>query len=365
MYSFEPDPEQQMLVEAVGKYASADMRPAAHEAEENHALPQKMIDKGWELGLLQGSVSEAYGGFGERSALTGVLAAEELAFGDLAGAFAVMTPALFATPILLAGSDEQRHEFLPKVIAGAWKPYSAAFIEYAFDFDPNDLRTTAQLQDGEYSLSGEKAYVPFAREAEALLVYASLDGRTQGFIVPRDSAGLTVADDREKLLGLNALPLFRTKLKDVRVPASNRLGGASGHDFELILAAMRLASAATALGVARAAFEYALDYAKGREAFGVKIAQKQAIAFMLAEMRTELESIRLLTWEAAWKLDRRRRDAYTEAYLASTGAADMVMMVTDRAVQVLGGHGYVREHPVEMWLRNGRGFAMSTGLAIV
>jgi len=117
--------------------------------------------------------------------------------------------------------------------------------------------------------------------------------------------------------------------------------------------------------VANAAFEYSMNYAKEREAFGVKIAQKQAVAFMLAEMRTEIEASRLLTWEAAWKLDQGRDDAANEAYLASTGAADMAMMVTDRAVQILGGHGYIREHPVEMWMRNGRGFAMFTGLVIV
>jgi alkylation response protein AidB-like acyl-CoA dehydrogenase len=128
---------------------------------------------------------------------------------------------------------------------------------------------------------------------------------------------------------------------------------------------MRLATAATAIGVANAAFEYARDYAKEREAFGVKIAQKQAIAFMLAEMRTEIEASRLLTWEAAWKLDTGKEDACTEAYLASVSAADMAMLVTDRAVQILGGHGYIREHPVEMWMRNGRGFATFTGLAIV
>ena len=117
--------------------------------------------------------------------------------------------------------------------------------------------------------------------------------------------------------------------------------------------------------MAKASFEYATDYAKERQAFGMKIAQKQAVAFMLAEMATEIAAIRLLTWEAAWKLDTGKADAATEAYLASTGAADMAMMVTDRGVQVLGGHGYIREHPVELFMRNGRGFAMLTGLAIV
>jgi alkylation response protein AidB-like acyl-CoA dehydrogenase len=365
MYSFEPNEEQQMLVDAVGKYAINDLRPAAHDAEEARELPRKLVSKGWELGLLQASIPEAYGGFGERSAVTGALAVEEMAFGDLAGTLAVMAPSLFATPILLAGSEEQKKEYLPKVIEGEWAPYTAALIEYAFDFDPLALKTTAALKGEEYVLNGEKAFVPFAKDAEAMIVYASLDGGTQGFIVSKAAAGLSVGEEREKLMSLNALPLYRVKLDSVKVPASNRLGGASGHDFEPVLAAMRIASASAAVGVARASFEYAKNYAKEREAFGVKIAQKQAIAFMLAEMVTEIEAMRMLTWEAAWMLDNGKEDAFKQAYLACTGAADMAMMVTDRGVQVLGGHGYIREHPVEMWMRNGRGFAMLLGLAIV
>src|SRR5574341_578857 len=345
MYSFEPNEEQQMMVEAVGRYAVSDLRPAAHDAEENRELPGKLIGKGWDLGVLQASVPEAYGGFGERSAVTGVLAVEELAYGDLAGALAVMTPSLFAVPILLVGSEEQKKEYLPKVIGGSWQPYTAALIEYAFDFDPNDLHTTAKATGDEFVLNGEKAYVPFAKDSAAILIYANLDGKTQGFIVPKAAAGVIVSEEREALMGLNALPLYRLKLDSVKVPAANRLGGASGRDFEPVLASMRLAAAAAAVGV--------------------KIAQKQAIAFMLAEMRTEIEASRLLTWEAAWKLDQGKDDACIEAYLAATGAADMVMMVTDRAVQILGGHGYIREHPVEMWMRNGRGFAMFTGFAMV
>jgi acyl-CoA dehydrogenase len=365
MYSFEPTEEQQMLVEAVGKYASHDLRAAARDAEESRDLPAKLVSKGWEIGLLQASVPDAYGGFGERSAVTGALALEEMAFGDLAGTLAVMTPSLFATPILLAGSEEQKQSYLPKVIEGDWRPFTAALIEYAFDFDPNSLHTMAYESGDHFILNGEKAFVPFARDTESILVYANLNGVTQGFIVPAGTAGLSINEEREQLMGLNALPLYRVRLDSVKIPTANRLGGASGHDFEVILASMRIASAAAAVGVANAAFEYSMNYAREREAFGVKIAQKQAIAFMLAEMRTEIEASRLLTWEAAWKLDEGKEDAFTEAYLAATAAADMVMMVTDRAVQILGGHGYIREHPVEMWMREGRGFAMSTGLMIV
>jgi len=365
MYSFDPTEEQQMLIDAVNKYAVNNLRIAAHDAEESRELPRKLVSKGWELGLLQASIPETYGGFGERSAVTGVLALERMAFGDLAGTLAVMTPSLFATPIMLAGTERQKSEYLTRVVEGDWVPYTAALIEYAFDFDPLELKTIATLNGEVYNLNGEKAFVPYAKEAEGILVYANLDGWTQGFIVPKDASGLTVIGEPEKLMSLNALPMYRIELKDVNIPVENRIGGASGMDFEPILASMRIATAIAAVGVANAAFEYSKDYAKEREVFGVKVAQKQAIAFMLAEMRTEIEAIRLLTWEAAWKIDQGHEDAAIEAYLAYTGAVDMAMMVTDRAVQILGGHGYIREHPVEMWMRNGRGFATFTGLAIV
>ena len=365
MYSFEPSDEQKMLVDAVGRLAANELRAAAREADESGELPRALIRKGWELGLLQASIPEAYGGFGDRSVVTGMLAMEAMAYGDLTATFAIGAPALFALPILLAGSEAQKREYLPKLASGDWQPYSAALIEYRFDFDPNMLVTTASCGDGTYVLNGEKAFVPFAAEAGALLVYANLDGQSQGFILPTDAEGIMVLSEREKLMGLRGLPMHRVQLNNVTVPAENRLGGPSGHDFASLLASMQIAQAAAAEGIAKAAFEYARDYAKEREAFGVKIAQKQAIAFMLAEMCTEIEASRLLTWDAAWELDARKPDACDDAYLAATSATDMVMMVTDRAVQILGGHGYIREHPVEMWMRHARGFSTFTGMAMV
>jgi alkylation response protein AidB-like acyl-CoA dehydrogenase len=364
MYSFEPSEEQKMLVEAVHRYASADLRLAAHDADEAGNLPPALVEKGWELGLLQCSVPESYGGFGERSAVTGVLAVEEMAWGDLAGTLAVLAPSLFALPVMLGGSQEQKKAYLPPLMQAGWQPYTAALVEPGYDFDPNDLHTIAVEEDSSYILRGEKVLVPYASEAHDLLVYARLGDRTQGFIVPRQATGLEVAE-RQNTLGLRALPVYRVCFNDLRLPRQNRLGGEMGHDFAPILAASRLALAASALGVGRAALEYSRDYAKEREAFGVKIAQKQAIAFMLAEMAIEIEAMRLLTWEAAWMLDQGMEEGVKQAYLAFTGAADMVMMVTDRAVQVLGGHGYIREHPVELWMRNGRGISTLTGLAMV
>lgn len=364
MYSFEPSEEQKMLIDAISRFARTGLRENMRAADEAAELPAALIRKGWELGFLQASIPEAYGGFGERSAVTGVLAGEEMAWGDLAGTLAVQAPGLFTLPILLAGSEEQKQKYLPAVIEADWQPYTAALIEPSFDFDALDLKTTAVQDESGYILHGEKVYVPFADRAKAMIVYASLDGITQGFIVPQGAPGLAVGE-RQGLLGIRALPVYKLRLEGVRVMSADRLGGPGGHDFAPIQAGLFLANAAAAVGMSRAAYEYARDYAKDREAFGVKIAQKQAIAFFLAEMATEIEAIRLLVWEAAWKLDQGDPEAYTCAYLAYQGAADMAMMVTDRAVQVLGGHGYIREHPVELWMRNGRGFAAFTGLAMI
>jgi acyl-CoA dehydrogenase len=363
MYSFEPSEEQKMLIDAIGRFASGNLRPAAHDADEEAQFKPALIEKGWELGFLQASIPEEYGGFGDYSAVTGVLAAEEFAYGDLAGALAVMAPGLFAFPILLVGSEEQKRQYLPPLVEAEWQPYTAAMMEPRFDFDPFDLATEA-VEDGDaYQISGEKVYVPFADSAEAMIVYAKLGDQTQGFIVPKGADGLQVGE-RQKLLGIHALPVYTVKFDNVRVPKENRLGGPEGHAVERLLAASNVTQAGLAIGMARAALDYAVEYAKDRDVFGVKAAQKQAIAFMLAEMETEIEAIRLLTWEAAWMLDKSHENAYIQAYLAQTGAADMVMMVTDRAVQILGGHGYIREHPVEMWMRNGRGFATFRGLAM-
>jgi alkylation response protein AidB-like acyl-CoA dehydrogenase len=225
------------------------------------------------------------------------------------------------------------------------------------------MKTTARRENGSFVLDGEKVYVPFADQAPSFLVYASCEGKPQAFVVQGGTPGLTVGE-REKLCGLRGLPTFRVKLEGAEVPADARLGGEAGHDAGPLLAATKTAIAALAIGVSRAAHEYAATYAKDRVAFGGPIAQKQSIAFALAEMAIEVESTRLLVWEAAWMLDA-GKDAGKAAHMALLGASDTSMMVTDRAVQILGGHGYIREHPVEMWMRNARGVPSFAGLASV
>jgi acyl-CoA dehydrogenase len=363
MYSFEPTDEQRMLIDAVERYAESDLRPAARDAEEDGALPPELIEKGWELGILQASIPEEYGGFGDHSAVTGILAAESMAYGDLGGTLAVMAPSAYVIPILLGGTEDQKKSLIPPVIEAEWKPYVTAFIEPDYDFYAGEMRTIAEKKKGEYVLNGKKAFVPFADKAESFLIFAAVDGRTQAFAVPADTAGLSLGE-RELLLGIRAVPTYGITLEDVKLPAESRIGGEDGFDPEPIIASAQVAMAAMGIGMSKAALDYAIPYAKEREVWGTPIAQKQSIAFMLAEMAMEVESNRLLVWEAAWKLDA-GEDAFKSAYLALNGAAETAMLVTDRAVQTLGGHGYIREHPVELWMRNGRGIPTFAGMAMV
>jgi len=364
MYGFEPSDEQRMLIDAADRYAANQLRAAGREADECGEFPAELVEKGWELGVLQASVPEAYGGFGEHSAVTGVLAAEAMAWGDLSGTLAVMAPTSYVIPILLGGTEDQKKTLIPPVIEAEWKPYVAAFAEPAFGFDACEMQTTAEANKGGYSLNGVKTFVPFADKAPAFLLFAMLDGALRAFNVPAGTAGVTVSE-REPLLGLRALPTFKLTLEDVALEKGALIGDDEGFDADRIVASSQVAIAAMAIGLSKGALDYALPYAKEREVWGVPIAQKQSIAFMLAEMAIEIESNRLLVWEAAWKLDQGDPDAARAAYLALSGAADTAMMVTDRAVQALGGHGYVREHPVEMWMRNGRGIPVMPGLAMV
>jgi acyl-CoA dehydrogenase len=363
MYGFQPSEDQRTLIEAVHRFAVRELRPHLRESDDAGALPESTTRSGWELGLLPASVPEDFGGFGERSAVTGALAAEELGWGSLAGALALMAPNLVALPVLLGGSAQQKQELLPSFAADAYQPGSAALMEPRYDFDAGALETRAVRRDGHYVLTGSKCNVPYAAESRWLIVYASLDGETRAFLVKQGAQGLVIGE-RERNMGIKAFPLYAVELRDCMVPANQRLGGEDRADVSALLDASRVAWAALAVGVGRATYEYALDYARNRKAFGEAIAQRQAIAFMLAEMATEIEAARLLVWEAAWLLDE-GREASREAYLARNLADDMALTVADRAVQILGGHGYIRDHLVELWLRDARAFAVLDGLAIV
>jgi len=362
MYSFEMTSEQKMLVDTVHRYAEKVLRPMHREAEESHCVPAEAIRTGWELGLLPAGIDAEYGGFGEYSALTSALFLEELGWGDVGISLHLLTPNLFALPVALFGTKEQQERYLPRFCEETVPKATAALIEPVYQFDPAELATTARVEDGEYVLDGTKIFVPLAGDAELFLVYAQERNRTQAFIVPAGIPGVEIGE-RITMMGARALAVYTVHFEQVRIPKENRLGGVKGLRLSRLLTVSRICMAALAVGQARAAYEYALKYAKEREAFGEPIAYRQSIAFMLAEMAMEIEGVRLQVWEAAYRFDN-REDATRLASLAKLSADKMVLQVTDNAVQILGGHGYIREHPVELWLRNGRGFAAWDGLLI-
>jgi acyl-CoA dehydrogenase len=369
MISFELSEEQQMIRDSVGSFARDEIRPAARPADEQGAIPDGLIGKAWQLGLVRSPIPQKFGGDGDmRSAITGAVIAEELAFGDLSVAIHALAPRLFAFPILEMGTADQQQRYLPRLAGRDFVAASAAVMEPRFDFELAAPATRAQARDSRFVLNGIKCFVPLATEAEAILVYAALERETgpaevDGFIVERGASGLTVAE-REKNMGLKGLATYEITLKECRLGPEARLGGERGCNLTRLASEWRVAMAAMAVGVARASFEYARDYAKERKAFGVPIATKQAIAFMLADMAIEIDASRLLVWEAAWHLDK-GKDGLKESYMARNYSAAAALRIADNAVQVLGGHGYIREHPVEMWLRNARGFATFEGLATV
>ncbi len=367
MAGFQPTEEQQLIRDTVSTFAREQIRPVAREADETGHIPASLVQQAWELGLVQSTIPEAFGGIGEEpSAITGSLIYEELAWGDLSIALHVLVPRLVTQPLIAVGNETQQ-QMLRIYTGSEFTVGTAAVIEPRFSFDINELTTTATTNNGDVLLNGTKCFVPLAADAQQLLVYAREAEGLAAFIVPSGTPGLTI-HKREKNLGLKALATYELTLDNCRVPASTRLAG----NLSPLLNRSRVALAALAVGVARAAFEYATTYAKERRAFGSAIAQKQAIAFMLAEMAVEIDAARLLTWEAAWKIDAGQDTpvgalsaATREACLAKNYAANMALKVTDNALQVLGGHGYIRDHFVELWLRNARGFAMFEGIAMI
>jgi acyl-CoA dehydrogenase len=363
MLEFELDEEQKMLTQTITRFASEQIRRVFRDAEEEGEIPAGVTQAGWDIGLLPTSIPESYGGFGEHSVVTGALAMEALAYGDLAISLNITAPGLVAVPVLLAGTEAQKERYLPKFCEERPPAMTAALTEPMVKYDPRNLATTAVADGGEYVLNGQKTMVPLADTAEIFLVYANENGQTQAFLVSQDATGLEVGP-RDKLMGLRALPTFSLTLADVRVPSTQRLGGETGIDFNQILNHSRVALAAAAVGLAKAGYDYALDYAKNRVQFGEPIAHRQSIAFMLAEMAIDVDAARLLVWETAWKLDR-GQDATRDAAVMKHYVDDMVLRVADQALQTLGGYGYIREYPVELWLRNARGFATLDGLAIV
>lgn len=363
MISFALTEEQESIRSTVRDFAQQVMRPLARPCDEESNVPEDFLERAWQLGLTAAQLPERYGGYGAaRSPVTNAVVLEELAWGDASLALAAAAPSLFAYAVADHGTEAQKEALLPAFAGGTYHTGSIALCEPHARFHPRHLRTSATPADGGFTLSGRKVAVPMGDRATHFLVIAALGDAMEAFIVPRDAEGLTVRAP-EKNLGLKPLPMATLELDGVRVADADRLGGGAAA-VARIVDASRVALAAVLTGLSRAVLEYCIPYTKERVAFDEPIARKQSIAFRLAEMHMEIECQRWLTWKAASELER-GVDATRSAALARSYAAEKAMWISDNGVQIFGGHGFIREHPLEMWYRNTRTLGVLEGVATV
>ncbi len=355
-----------MIKQTAREFAVGELKKIARECDEADNIPKRLLNKAWELGLANAAVSEDFGGIGmERSAMTSILVCEELAYGCATLASAIMAPSAFIEPLIDYGTASQQKRYLPLYSGEKFEPAAMALHEPQFTFDPTNMKTAAEKKGDEWVLNGTKRLVPFGDTAHHFLVVAKsrkesgLSG-IDAFIVPRDIDGLTIETENEKTMGLKALPFSKLILNDVVVPGSDRLGEDQSINGAGLVNSVRVGNASLCVGLCRAVVDMSVPYAKDRVAFGEPIAKKQAVAFMLAEMYTETEAMRWMVWKAASQLDQ-NSDATKATTLAQHYVNKNTIIIADNGVQIFGGHGYIRDYPLEMWLRNARTMTVMEG----
>jgi alkylation response protein AidB-like acyl-CoA dehydrogenase len=358
--SFTPTPEQRELRDLARAFAADELRPIAAEWDQRDDFPPDLLGCAAQAGLTSCSVPREHGGAGV-DAVTGALVAEELSWG-CAGLAATINATLFPVrPLVRFGTEEQQARYLPWLASEQGCLAAIAFTEPHAGSDVNALRTTARRDGGSWVLNGEKCYVTNGGIAELTIVFARSGAGISAFLLEAGDPGVS-AGRKERKLGLRASYTGSVVLDDARIP-EERLLGDEGGGFAVAMDFFRHSRplvAAGAVGVARAAFEYAADYAREREAFGKPILARQGVSFKLADMAMEIEAARLLVWRACAALDA-GEDAGLLGSYAKAFAADTAMRVTTEAVQVLGGAGVMLDHPVEKWLRDAKVFQIVEG----
>ena len=363
VFDLTPTEDEQMLVDAVTELAAEVVRPAAAEADAACAAPDTVLKAGLEIGLPLLGVPESLGGISEeRSAMAGTLVAEALAKGDMGLAVATLAPGAVATAIGLWGTDAQQRTYLPAFTGDDVPAAALALTEPTVLFDPLEPGTTATRTDDGFVLNGEKSLVVRGAEAELFVVGAALDGKPVLFLVESSTPGLSV--EGEPAMGLRAASLTRLTLEDVHLPVDAVLGATDGTTYTECVRLSRLAWCALAVGTAQAVLDYVTPYVKEREAFGEPIAHRQSVAFMVADIAIEVQSMRLLTYKAAGRAAA-GKDCAKEVALARRLCADKGMRIGLDGVQLLGGHGFVKEHPVERWYRDLRAVGVMEGSVLV
>ncbi|WP_181311054.1 acyl-CoA dehydrogenase family protein [Nocardioides campestrisoli] len=360
VFDLTPTEDEQMLVDVVSEYAAEVVRPAAAAADEACAAPEELLRASTDIGLPILGVPEALGGISEeRSAVAGTLVAEALARGDMGLAVAALAPGAVATALSLWGSDEQQQTYLPAFTGDQVPAAALALAEPRVLFDALAPQTTATRSGDGYLLTGVKSAVPRGAEAELFVVGASLDGRPALFLVESGAAGIEVVADPS--MGVRAAGITRLQLDGT--PAE-LLGEADGSTYTECVRLSRLAWCALAVGTGQAVLDYVTPYVKEREAFGEPVAHRQSVAFMVADMAIELQAMRLVTWRAASRAAQGKEFA-REVALARRLCAEKGMKIGLDGVQLLGGHGFVKEHPVERWYRDLRALGVMEGGVLV
>ncbi len=363
VFDLTPTEDEQLLVDVVTEFAAEVVRPAAAEADEACAPPEAVLKASLEIGLPVLGVPESLGGIAEeRSAMAGTLVAEALAHGDLGLAVATLAPGSVATALALWGSDEQQQTYLPEFTGDDVPAAALALMEPTVLFDVLRPQTTARRDGDDLVLDGIKSAVPRGTDAVLFVVGALLDDEPVLVLVEGGTDGLSVADDRS--MGVRAAALSRLTLDGVRVPASAVLGGTDGSSYVECVRLSRLAWCALAVGTGQAVLDYVTPYVKERRAFGEPIAHRQSVAFMVADLAIELQSMRLLTYKAASRAAR-GEDFTRDVALARSLCASKGMRIGLDGVQLLGGHGFVKEHPVERWYRDLRAVGVMEGAVLV
>jgi len=354
--------EQRMTRESVQRFAAAEMTAIAQTQDAAAETPQGFYDKTLELGLGLMPIPEALGGAGaERSAVSNVLNAEDLAYGDLPLALGSLTPLAVVNTILDYGSAQQQERYLPNFCKESFYPATIAFMEPRALFEPSRLQSTAIRDGDDFILNGSKTMVPLGLDAELILVVAELENDgPAAFLIEGTAEGMSRSE--EEHMGLKTLQLARIDLENVRLPAEARLG--EHFDLQRFIDLSHIGICALAVGCCSAVLDYVKEYCNEREAFGEPITNRQSVAFMIADIAIELDAMRLMTWRAAASAER-GEDFHEQAYLAKTFCAEHAMEIGTNGVQLLGGHGFCREHPVEMWYRNLRAIAILEGAASV
>ena len=363
VFDLTPSEDEQMLVDVVTELAAEVLRPAAAEADETCVAPEAVLKAGLEVGLPILGLPEQLGGITEeRSAVAGTLVAEALAHGDLGLAVASLAPGSVATAIGLWGSDTQQQTYLPAFTSDDVPAAAIALTEPTVLFDVLTPATTAVRTDDGFVLNGLKSAVPRGADAELFVVGASLDGAPVLFLVEAGTAGLEIEAD--PAMGVRAAGLARLHLTDVAVPEDAVLGTTDGTTYAECVRLSRLAWCALSVGVGQAVLDYVTPYVKEREAFGEPVAHRQSVAFMVANIAIELQAMRLLTWKAASRAAA-GQDVARDVALARQLCADKGMQIGLDGVQLLGGHGFVKEHPVERWYRDLRSIGVMEGTVLV